>query len=184
MVPRGLLHSDGWKLKIADIPRAKQVCEVRMGLKKGTCFFSPKTTLKNGKAFYMPQVNIFSSAPYVVPFLVRNRARKDVAKICKDLLFCGVMFSNTWRVQHLAYAPLSRHMPANTSAAFDLWCSVFQHFAYASLSHFARQYFNIFCVCFVVLCCPTLGVRSPVPRYARHNMNCMNRPGKSCRAQS
>ena len=83
MVPRGLLHSDGWKLKIADIPIAKQVCEVRMGLKKGTCFFSPKTTLKNGKAFYMPQVNIFSSAPYVVPFLVRNRARKDVAKICK-----------------------------------------------------------------------------------------------------
>jgi hypothetical protein len=121
--------------------------------------------------------------------------------ILQLLLFCGVMFSNTRRTtpsrqyliafvlwfyvfQHLSYAPLSRLMPANTSTAVALWCCVFQHLAYAPLSRVARQYFNNFCVCSVVLCCPTLGVRPRVPRYARHNTNCMNRPGKPCRVQS
>ena len=132
-------------------------------------------------------------------------------QILQLLLFCGVTFSHTWRVhpcpelcfqhmayaplfnnfcsvvlcfQHLSYAPLSRLMPANTSTAVALWCCVFQHLAYAPLSRVARQYFNNFCVCSVVLCCPTLGVRPRVPRYARHNTNCMNRPGKPCRVQS
>ena len=94
--------------------------------------------------------------------------------------FCSVVLF----FQHLSYAPLSRLMPANTSTAVALWCCVFQHLAYAPLSRVARQYFNNFCVCSVVLCCPTLGVRPRVPRYARHNTNCMNRPGKPCRVQS
>ena len=60
--------------------------------------------------------------------------------------------------QHMAYAPLSRLMPANTSTAFVLWCSVFQHLAYDPLFRVARQHFNNLCVCSVVLCFQTLAL--------------------------
>ena len=52
--------------------------------------------------------------------------------------------------QYMAYAPLSRLMPANTSTAFVMWCDAFQHLAYAPLSRVARQYFINFCACSVV----------------------------------
>ena len=76
--------------------------------------------------------------------------------ILQLLLFCGVLFSNTWRMP-----PCPVLCPPRLQLL--LLCGVM--FSNTWRTTPSGRYFNSFC--FVVLCFPTLGVRPLVPSYAR-----------------
>ena len=54
-----------------------------MGFEEFAWLTPTKTCLKNRKAFDVPKVNIFLSAFHAMTLTRGNRARKNVASICK-----------------------------------------------------------------------------------------------------